>query len=71
MKTYEISINVLGPGEHEVAYSYPIGSFNISAFRVGPQGPKGDPGDTGIIVSPTPPDNPHIGQLWLDTSTFN
>lgn len=82
MKTYEIRISVLGPEEFEVTYGYYTGTFNvavqqvlhqfnISAFRVGPRGLKGDTGDPGIIVSPTPPANPRIGQLWLDTSSFN
>jgi hypothetical protein len=36
----------------------------------GQQGPKGDKGDIGyqIFVSPTPPENPSEGTLWLDIS---
>jgi hypothetical protein len=34
----------------------------IRIVAQGPQGPKGDP---GIIVSPTPPPNPQINDLWL------
>jgi hypothetical protein len=34
----------------------------------GPKGDKGDTGDPGVIVSPTAPVAPAIGQLWVDTS---
>ena len=42
----------------------------IELLEVGVQGPpgvgpKGDKGDPGITVSPTPPLNPQINDLWL------
>lgn len=32
----------------------------------GRAGPPGTPGKPGIIVSPTPPSNPSINDLWLE-----
>lgn len=36
---------------------------------VGPPGRKGDTGNPGIYVGPTPPPDPQENDLWLDTST--
>lgn len=36
--------------------------LTLAPFYKGDQGEKGDP---GIIVSPTPPLNPQINDLWL------
>lgn len=38
--------------------------------RPGPEGPAGQPGENGTIVAVqnTPPANPNIGDLWVDTS---
>lgn len=32
----------------------------------GREGPPGTPGKPGITVSPTPPSNPSINDLWLE-----
>ena len=31
---------------------------------IGVRGDNGETGDSGIIISPTPPENPKVGQLW-------
>jgi hypothetical protein len=35
---------------------------------IGVRGDNGETGDSGIIVSPTPPENPKVGQLWQTAS---
>lgn len=38
----------------------------VSGGIVTAKGPKGDQGDPGVVVSPTPPTN--LSLIWLDTS---
>lgn len=35
---------------------------------IGVRGDNGETGDSGIIISPTPPENPKVGQLWQTAS---
>ena len=35
---------------------------------IGVRGDNGETGDSGLIISPTPPENPKVGQLWQTES---
>lgn len=35
---------------------------------IGVRGDNGETGDSGIIISPTAPENPKVGQLWQTAS---
>jgi len=58
----------------EVASAGAMGPQGIQG-ETGPQGPKGDKGNTGqgviggsITVGPTPPPNPGVNDVWIDTT---
>lgn len=70
MKTYVINISAPAGTVQSAELQYRP-SFNISVTASGPAGPRGVPGDSGITAGSSPPANPEVGQLWLDTSTLN
>ena len=43
-------------------------STKTTPIIIGVHGQNGADGDSGIIVSPTPPENPKVGQLWQAAS---
>ena len=43
-------------------------STKTTPIIIGVHGQNGADGDSGIIVSPTPPENPKVGQLWQTAS---
>lgn len=43
-------------------------STKTTPVIIGVHGQNGADGDSGIIVSPTPPENPKVGQLWQTAS---
>ena len=43
-------------------------STKTTPIIIGVHGQNGADGDSGIIVSPTPPENPRVGQLWQAAS---
>lgn len=43
-------------------------SIKTTPVIIGVHGQNGADGDSGIIVSPTPPENPKVGQLWQTAS---
>lgn len=43
-------------------------STKTNPIIIGVHGQNGADGDSGIIVSPTPPENPKVGQLWQTAS---
>lgn len=50
-------------------YAYTNGtSTKTTPIIIGVHGQNGADGDSGIIVSPTPPENPKVGQLWQTAS---
>ena len=50
-------------------YAYTNGtSTKTTPIIIGVHGQNGADGDSGIIVSPTPPKNPKVGQLWQTAS---
>ena len=50
-------------------YAYTNGtSTETTPIIIGVHGQNGADGDSGIIVSPTPPENPKVGQLWQTAS---
>ena len=50
-------------------YAYTNGtSTKTTPIIIGVHGQNGADGDSGIIVSPTPPENPKVGQLWQAAS---
>lgn len=50
-------------------YAYTDGSSTkTTPVIIGVHGQNGADGDSGIIVSPTPPENPKVGQLWQTAS---
>ena len=50
-------------------YAYTNGtSTKTTPIIIGVHGQNGEDGTSGIIVSPTPPENPKVGQLWQTAS---
>lgn len=50
-------------------YAYTNGtSTKTTPIIIGVHGQNGSDGTSGIIVSPTPPENPKVGQLWQTAS---
>lgn len=50
-------------------YAYTNGtSTKTTPVIIGVHGQNGEDGTSGIIVSPTPPENPKVGQLWQTAS---
>lgn len=50
-------------------YAYTDGSSTkTTPIIIGVHGQNGEDGTSGIIVSPTPPENPKVGQLWQTAS---
>ena len=50
-------------------YAYTNGtSTKTTPIIIGVHGQNGEGGTSGIIVSPTPPENPKVGQLWQTAS---
>lgn len=43
-------------------------TVNTTPVIIGVHGQNGEDGTSGIIVSPTPPENPKVGQLWQTAS---
>ena len=45
-----------------------INNQDIEILTIAEQGPPGVGGDFSIAIGNTPPSNPEVGDLWLDTN---
>lgn len=66
----QIAVEVTPPEQITVVVEQPEG---LSVVTVAEQGPPGPPGPTAegirrITASPLPPENPQLGDVWIDTS---
>ena len=66
----EIAVTVGQPDAIVAQVSQPAEIVVVTAAEQGPPGPPGPmaEGIRKITASPTPPENPQVGDCWIDTS---
>lgn len=69
VSTVSISENLFDSANSSAVYTFVVHDATSSVYVATATipGPQGPPGVQNVYTGPTPPDNPEIGWIWIET----